>query len=64
MVRFSTHILTSHRIPYLPKSVPEHRIREHSRSIHKIAYSTIVPYYCMTGSADGDIRVYVSFSLH
>ncbi|KAH9977109.1 hypothetical protein BGW80DRAFT_1287386 [Lactifluus volemus] len=36
----------------------ERRIRLHFRSIHVLAYSPIVANYCMTGSADGDIRVW------
>jgi hypothetical protein len=38
----------------------ERRTRLHLRSIHVLAYSPIVANYCMTGSADGDIRVWVS----
>lgn len=37
----------------------ERRIRQHVRSIHKIAYSAVLRDYCITGSADGDIRVWV-----
>ncbi|KAN0107163.1 hypothetical protein V8E52_010470, partial [Russula decolorans] len=36
----------------------ERRTRLHVRSIHVLAYSPIVANYCMTGSADGDIRVW------
>lgn len=36
----------------------ERRTRQHLRSIHVLAYSPIVSNYCMTGSADGDIRVW------
>ncbi|KAI0255356.1 hypothetical protein BJV78DRAFT_1273608 [Lactifluus subvellereus] len=36
----------------------ERRTRLHLRSIHVLAYSPIVANYCMTGSADGDIRVW------
>ncbi|KAI0263800.1 hypothetical protein BC834DRAFT_1042684 [Gloeopeniophorella convolvens] len=36
----------------------ERRTRLHLRSIHVLAYSPIVFNYCMTGSADGDIRVW------
>jgi WD40 repeat protein len=37
----------------------ERRTRDHTRSIHKLAYSQIVQNYCLTGSADGDIRIWV-----
>ncbi|KAH9941480.1 hypothetical protein B0H21DRAFT_546035 [Amylocystis lapponica] len=36
----------------------ERRARVHTRSIHALAYSSLVQYYCMTGSADGEIRVW------
>ncbi|KIP08502.1 hypothetical protein PHLGIDRAFT_34968, partial [Phlebiopsis gigantea 11061_1 CR5-6] len=36
----------------------ERRTRQHVRSIHKLAYSSILHYYCITASADGDIRVW------
>ncbi|KAI9508833.1 hypothetical protein F5148DRAFT_1192288 [Russula earlei] len=36
----------------------ERRTRLHLRSIHVLAYSPIVANYCMTGSADGDVRVW------
>ncbi|KAG2139627.1 uncharacterized protein EDB93DRAFT_1298463, partial [Suillus bovinus] len=36
----------------------ERKTRFHIRSIHKLSCSTIVPYYCVTGSADGDMRVW------
>ena len=38
----------------------ERRVRQHVRSIHKIAYSNVLRDYCITGSADGEIRVWVS----
>jgi len=37
----------------------ERRTRDHSRSIHALSYSPILKYYCLTGSADGDLRVWV-----
>lgn len=40
----------------------ERRIRDHVRSIHVLQYSPVLQSYCMTGSADGDIRVWVSVS--
>ncbi|KAI0093423.1 hypothetical protein BDY19DRAFT_923627 [Irpex rosettiformis] len=63
---FNTKILTSARngeliMWDLNKSGPtkyERRVRGHVRSIHKIAYSTVLRDYCITGSADGDIRVW------
>ncbi|EMD38736.1 hypothetical protein CERSUDRAFT_112461 [Gelatoporia subvermispora B] len=44
----------------LNKSGPkcERKIRGHNRSIHALTYSTHLQYYCMTGSADGHIRVW------
>ncbi|KDQ51501.1 hypothetical protein JAAARDRAFT_210996 [Jaapia argillacea MUCL 33604] len=36
----------------------ERKTKDHIRSIHKLSYSNIVPYYCVTGSADGDVRVW------
>ncbi|CCL98560.1 uncharacterized protein FIBRA_00560 [Fibroporia radiculosa] len=36
----------------------ERRTRDHSRSIHALSYSPILGYYCVTGSADGDLRVW------
>lgn len=41
-------------------SPSERRARVHTRSIHALAYSSVVQYYCMTGSADGELRVWVS----
>ncbi|KAI0686851.1 hypothetical protein BC835DRAFT_1287288 [Cytidiella melzeri] len=63
---FSNKILTSARngeliMWDLNKSGPtkyERRVRQHVRSIHKIAYSNVLRDYCITGSADGDIRVW------
>lgn len=37
----------------------ERKTREHFRSIHTMNVSRIVHHYCMTGSADGDFRVWV-----
>ncbi|KAI0044133.1 WD40 repeat-like protein [Auriscalpium vulgare] len=36
----------------------ERRVRLHTRAIHKLAYSELAPYYCLTGAADGDVRVW------
>ncbi|KAH7915025.1 hypothetical protein BJ138DRAFT_998811, partial [Hygrophoropsis aurantiaca] len=36
----------------------ERKTKNHIRSIHKLSCSTIVHYYCVTGSADGDMRVW------
>ncbi|KAH7885076.1 hypothetical protein F5I97DRAFT_1810259 [Phlebopus sp. FC_14] len=36
----------------------ERKTKYHNRSIHKLSCSTIVPYYCVTGSADGDMRIW------
>src|SRR5882757_7907673 len=38
----------------------ERRARDHTRAIHRLSYSTIVHYYCLSGSADGDVRIWVS----
>ncbi|KZT07377.1 uncharacterized protein LAESUDRAFT_677793 [Laetiporus sulphureus 93-53] len=45
----------------LMKSGPskvDRRTRQHSRSIHALAYSTIVQNYCISGSADGELRIW------
>ena len=43
-----------------PSQTPlERKTKDHIRSIHKLSCSSIVPYYCVTGSADGDMRVWV-----
>ncbi|RPD58851.1 hypothetical protein L226DRAFT_493796 [Lentinus tigrinus ALCF2SS1-7] len=36
----------------------ERRTRDHARSIHVLQYSPILQSYCMTGSADGDLRIW------
>ena len=36
-------------------------MKDHIRSINKMSLSLVVPHYCITGSADGDLRVWVSF---
>ncbi|KAJ6502455.1 hypothetical protein C8R45DRAFT_1070888 [Mycena sanguinolenta] len=36
----------------------ERRTKDHLRSVHKLAVSHIVHHYCVTGSADGDLRVW------
>ena len=38
----------------------ERRIKDHTRAINKLSYSHVLPYLCITGSADGDLRVWVS----
>ena len=40
--------------------VSERKARDHVRSIHCLAYSVVSQNYCTTGSADGDLRVWVS----
>lgn len=63
---FNNKIITSARngeiiMWDLQKSGPskyERRTRQHVRSIHSLAYSSILQYYCITGSADGDLRVW------
>lgn len=37
----------------------ERKTKNHIRCIHKLSCSSIVPYYCITGSADGDMRIWV-----
>jgi WD40 repeat protein len=39
----------------------ERRTKYYIRSIHQLSISSIVHYYCVTGGADGDVRVWVSF---
>ncbi|KAI9462992.1 hypothetical protein HD554DRAFT_2206502 [Boletus coccyginus] len=36
----------------------ERKTKNHIRSIHKLSCSSVVPYYCITGSADGDMRIW------
>lgn len=36
----------------------ERRTKDHIRSIHKLSVSHIIHHYCITGSADGDMRVW------
>jgi len=63
---FSNKILTSARngeliMWDLNKSGPskyERRSKVHIRSINKLSVSHIVQHYCITGSADGDVRVW------
>jgi WD40 repeat protein len=43
------------------KHKTERRTKDHIRSIHQLSISSIVHYYCVTGGADGDVRVWVSF---
>jgi hypothetical protein len=38
----------------------ERKVKDHLRSIHKVSASSIVTHYCITGSSDGDLRVWVS----
>ncbi|KAH6910780.1 hypothetical protein BKA70DRAFT_1271501 [Coprinopsis sp. MPI-PUGE-AT-0042] len=46
------HVHKSGNIKY------ERRTKDHIRSINKLSLSPIVHYYCVTGSADGDMRVW------
>ena len=39
----------------------ERRAKDHIRSINKLSVSHVVHHYCITGSSDGDLRVWVSF---
>ena len=51
---------TSCRPHNVPKELfQERRIRDHARSIHALQYSPPLQSYCITGSADGDIRIWV-----
>lgn len=43
----------------LAHEVEERRTKDHIRSIHKMSVSHVVQHYCITGSADGDMRVWV-----
>jgi len=43
----------------ISQALLERKTKDHIRSIHKLSCSSIVPYYCVTGSADGDMRVWV-----
>ncbi|KZT22867.1 WD40 repeat-like protein [Neolentinus lepideus HHB14362 ss-1] len=36
----------------------ERKTKDHLRAIHKIGYSQLVPYYCVTASADENLRVW------
>ncbi|KAJ7685293.1 hypothetical protein DFH06DRAFT_37253 [Mycena polygramma] len=42
----------------------ETRTKDHLRSVHKLAVSHIVHHYCITGSADGDLRVWDIRDMH
>ncbi|KIM74206.1 hypothetical protein PILCRDRAFT_711720 [Piloderma croceum F 1598] len=63
---FSNKILTSSRNGELVmwdlhkpgSSKVERRTKDHIRSIHQLSISSIVHYYCVTGGADGDVRVW------
>ncbi|TFK20632.1 WD40 repeat-like protein [Coprinopsis marcescibilis] len=62
---FSNKILTSARngeiiLWDLGKSGAkyERRTKDHMRSINKLSVSPVVHYYCITGSADGDMRIW------
>jgi hypothetical protein len=37
----------------------ERKTKDHIRSIHKLSCSSVLPYCCITGSADGDMRLWV-----
>lgn len=41
------------------KSHVERRSKDHIRSINRLSVSRVVHYYCITGSADGDMRIWV-----
>ncbi|KAF8838899.1 hypothetical protein BDN67DRAFT_970862 [Paxillus ammoniavirescens] len=36
----------------------ERKTKDHIRSIHKLSCSSVLPYCCITGSADGDMRLW------
>ncbi|KDQ51504.1 hypothetical protein JAAARDRAFT_184901 [Jaapia argillacea MUCL 33604] len=55
--KYGYHPLTL--LTHLARWKLERKTKDHIRSIHKLSYSNIVPYYCVTGSADGDVRVWV-----
>ncbi|KAG7450975.1 WD40 repeat-like protein [Guyanagaster necrorhizus] len=61
--QFNNKILTSARngeiiMWDLVKSKYERRTKDHTRSIHKLSVSSIVHHYCVTGSSDGDLRIW------
>ncbi|TFK37938.1 hypothetical protein BDQ12DRAFT_713152 [Crucibulum laeve] len=37
----------------------ERRIKDHTRAINQVSVSKIVQHYCITGSADGDLRAWI-----
>lgn len=45
--------------PFTTDRSAERKTKNHIRSIHKLSCSPTVPYYCITGSADGDMRIWV-----
>ncbi|KIY64047.1 hypothetical protein CYLTODRAFT_359035 [Cylindrobasidium torrendii FP15055 ss-10] len=60
---FCNKILTSARngeviMWDITKAKYERRVKDHTRSIHKLALSSIVQHYCITGSSDGDLRIW------
>ena len=42
-----------------PHLASERRTKDHTRAINKLSVSHVVHYYCITGSADGDMRIWV-----
>jgi hypothetical protein len=53
------HTVSNLPSPRMTASHPETSARSHLRAIHKLALSTHLPHYCITGSADGDMRAWV-----
>ncbi|KAF8553639.1 hypothetical protein OG21DRAFT_1485291 [Imleria badia] len=48
----------SHHVDKPGSTKYERKTKNHIRSIHKLSCSSAVPYYCITGSADGDMRIW------
>jgi WD40 repeat protein len=57
-------VMTSFISNFKLRDVKERRSKDHLRSVHALSVSHIVHHYCITGSADGDMRVWVRDSLY
>jgi hypothetical protein len=55
-------LLSFHKILKLTSKIhPTQNVAQKITSIHQLSISSIVHFYCVTGVADGDVRVWVSF---
>ena len=61
-VRFVFNPLSGSIIAHSLPDFIECRSKDRIRAIQKLSIIPIVQYYCVTGSADGDVRVWVHLS--